>query len=149
MMGTMGCSGLAISGTDIDASGTVVYGADGRYQTNTTLSGSMTINVPASCLNQQGITFTCAQVQQSLQGNDTTGISSISCSGSNGCSCVAQLTPEIQTESGTYTISGSTVTHQISTGGSDSITYCVKGNTATLSSESSTGTISTITLTKQ
>jgi hypothetical protein len=146
MMGSMACPGLGISGSDIDMSGTVVYAADGTYQTNTTTSGSLTINVPASCLEQQGITLTCAQVQQALESNASTG--SISCSGSNGCSCVAQLTPQIQAASGTYTTSGSTVTHQSSTGESDSNTYCVKGNTATLSSDSSTA-VGTVTLTKQ
>jgi hypothetical protein len=52
------------------------------------------------------------------------------CTGSASCSCTALQTPVVDSESGTYTISGNTVTTVPSTGSTTTTTvaYCVMGS---------------------
>jgi hypothetical protein len=145
MMASMSCPGLTTT-TNLDEQGTVTYRADGTYTGNLTLSGSVNVSVPASCLTQQGTTVTCAQLQESLRAS--AAYSSVTCTGSSGCSCVAQIAPQTQAPSGTYAVSGSTVTH--SAGNSpDSNDFCVQGTTLTMTASSSSATAGTIVLTKQ
>lgn len=148
MMGSMGCPGITSSDASVDMTGTVTYEAGGTFRSNVTLNVSVTVSVPASCLMQQGTTLTCAQLQDGLEGSSTT-FASISCTGSSGCSCVAQLGRQQQASSGTYTTSGSTLTQSAAGNDPERNAYCVNGNTLTLSPDPSSGTAGTITLTKQ
>lgn len=132
-------------------SGTVAYNGDKTFQASLTVTGKVAVEVPASCLTQQNFTLTCDQLQQALGANAAdNGYESVSCSGSSGCSCTMSLVPRLQTTSGTYSTSGGTVT-QTETGGTpDDSTYCVKGNTLTLSPGDGTSPVTgSVVLTKQ
>lgn len=112
--------------------GSVNYSANSTYTRSTTTSGTVKVTLPASCLSQGGLTFTCEQVQ-TLLGAELTqeGLEGTKCtSASGGCTCTASLASNTETETGTYTTSGSTVTHTAS--GSplpDDSEYCVEGDT--------------------
>jgi hypothetical protein len=134
MSGSMSCAGLKTKAEDVAISGNVAYNADKTYGARLTVTGNLVLTVPASCLTQQGVTVTCAQLQQSLQMNAAAGgYESASCSGSNGCSCTMGLVPQEQVSSGTYSTSAGTLT-QTETGGTpEDSSFCVKGNSLTLS----------------
>lgn len=151
MAESMGCAGITSETKDIAMSGTVAYNGDKTYQASVTVTGTVVVTVPASCLTQQGVTLTCAQLQQSLESNAADeGYQSATCTDSGGCTCTMKLAPEVQATNGTYSTSGGTLT-QIEAGGTpDDSAYCVKGTKLTLSPE---GTMSSVTgsivLTKQ
>lgn len=131
---SMNCPGLSTESTDISMSGTVAYREDKTYQANVTVTGSVVMKVPASCLTQQGVTLTCGQLQQSLEAKATDGgYESVACSGSSNCSCTITLVPEQQVASGTYSTSGATLTQTEAGGTPEDTSYCVKGSSLTLS----------------
>jgi hypothetical protein len=144
------CPGMKTS-ADFKMSGTVAYNSDRTYHTNVTVDGTTVVNMPASCLTQQNVTITCAQLQQSFEGNATgTEFQSVSCSGSSDCTCTMKLTPEPQMEDGTYSVSGGTLTQTKTGGTADDSLFCVKGSTLTLSPTDSTSVLTgSVSLTKQ
>src|SRR4051794_34210353 len=58
MMGAGSCPGAKTTSSDLSVMGTVVYRADMTYTSNFTVSGSVTVFTPTSCLNG----FTCEQL---------------------------------------------------------------------------------------
>jgi hypothetical protein len=154
MVPNMGCPGLTSRASGFQVTGSGTYAADMTYTGTTTLTGNVVVTVPASCLMQQGITLTCAQLQQALQADmDTTEFSSVTCAGSGGCSCTMVMVPQTSSGSGTYTTTGAGLLTEMETGGDTSQSdYCVKGTTLTVSPRAMpgmTGVSGTITLTKQ
>jgi hypothetical protein len=122
------CPTATVDAAGLKASGTASYRADMTFDATITLSGSVAFVLPASCLTMQGITLTCAQldqaVKQAMMDDPDPSIQSISCSGSGSCRCTAQMTPTTSPGSGTYSTSGSTLIENGATSGE----YCVKGN---------------------
>jgi hypothetical protein len=155
MMGSSGCPGVTGRASDWNVTGSITFTSDLTYSSTTTVSGNVIVTLPATCLTQQGVTLTCAQVQDSLESSlSGSDFSSARCSSSagNGCACTVGLTPISSTASGTYTTTAAGVLTQTQTGGtSSSSAYCVQGSTMTLSPEEmSMGTASgSITLTKR
>lgn len=153
MMPEVDCPGATGSAEGFKITGTATYGADMTYTENSTMSGTVVVNLPSSCLMQQGLTLTCAQVQQVLQlaiaGSE---FSSATCTGSSGCTCKMVLVPQMSTETGTYTATTAGLLTQMATGGDTSQSdYCVKGTTLTESPRAMggmNGVSGTITLTK-
>jgi len=144
------CPGITQTVKDVSTSGAVTYDSDRTYSSSFTFSATVEMKVPASCLNQNGTTVTCAQVQQSLEADTDAGFASVSCTGSSGCTCNSVLAPDTQTESGTYTTSGGVITQTAAGGEPDDSAYCVRGNTLTLSPRDSDSTTKgSITLTRQ
>ncbi len=142
------------SGTsNLHVSGTITYNADGTYTSNATASGSITVTVPASCLTSNGVTVTCAQLNQQAQANPTAGVT-VNCTGTSSCNCVETIAAQTSTETGTYVTTTAGVLTQTPSGGTASQDdYCVKGTTMTLSPHAGStmmGTVEsgTITLTK-
>jgi hypothetical protein len=123
------CPSAVFEPADLHATGNVSYRADLTFSGTLTLSGSMTFTIPPSCTTIQGVTFTCAQFEQSLRqsmANDPTPtIQSVSCSDSAGCRCVFVMIPQTIPASGTYTTSGTTLQQSTSTTGAQ---YCVQGS---------------------
>lgn len=119
---TSACSGATAHGSNLVMHGTVTYVADGTYSENITLSGDIVVTIPPSCLTQNGVTMTCAQLNQSMSQQGTP----VTCSDANGggCSCTMPVPAGQTTESGTYTIAGHVLTtaHE---GQSDQTDYCV------------------------
>ena len=117
------CSGETVAVTGVSVSGTMTFNADGTYVASAlSKQGTYSLNVPASCLNGTA----CSTVASSLEASGE--FETASCSGVAGCACTAVQTPITVTESGSYTISGSTVT-MASTTGSSTVSYCVDGST--------------------
>jgi len=122
------CPTATIDGSGIRASGTAAYRADGTFDATITMSGSVAFTLPASCLMMNGITITCAQLDQAVKQQQMTdpdpSIQSISCAGTSSCRCTAQMVPQTSPGAGTYSTSGTTLTEN----GVESGSYCVKGN---------------------
>jgi hypothetical protein len=120
------CPTATTSVSGLSASGTTTFSADGTYTLNVTESGTVQMTIPSSCLTQNGITLTCAQLQQSLQAafadDPDSPIKSATCSGSSSCSCALTMS-STTTENGTYTVDGTSLSLS---GGSGSGAFCVK-----------------------
>jgi len=150
MPGSMSCPGATAQTADLGMTGNVTYGADKTYQSNITVTGKVIVTLPASCLMQQGVTVSCAQVQQSLQASAAdSGYQSVSCTGSSGCTCTMQLVPRSEANSGTYSTSGGKLTMMEPGGTPDDNNYCVSGNTLTVSPSGESTVKGSIVMTKQ
>jgi hypothetical protein len=123
------CPGAQVSYGNIHVSGNSSFNADMTYSLTETVSASVSESLPSSCLTQLGIT-SCAVLDAALQasiGSDPT-IQSGHCSGSGTCTCTFVLAPQTNTESGTYTTAGTTLTTTASDGSTSSSAYCVQGS---------------------
>jgi hypothetical protein len=122
------CPSATYDTSGLKATGTVSYRADLTYSTDLTLAGTMALNIPESCLTIQGITLTCAQldqsVKQALMDDPDPSIQSVSCAGSGSCTCTFVTTPQSSSSTGTYITSGNNVTEN---GGTPN-GYCVQGS---------------------
>jgi hypothetical protein len=109
------CDGEQVS-ANITQSGTVMVTSDG-YTTSVTTQGTVTVTVPGSCLT--GLT-SCDQLSSPDQ----------TCSGdvSSSCSCRSDV-DEMSSETGTYTTSGGVLTLMPSGGTTETLEYCVNGDT--------------------
>ena len=126
------CPGETASGSNLSINGSVIYNTDGSYTSTGTVSGSVQVYLPQSCLTSNGVTVTCAQLNQTFQTNPTPGVT-LNCTGASGCTCTETISNEASTETGTYTTAAGVVT-QTPTGGTASQTdYCVMGTTMTQS----------------
>ena len=120
---TGSCSGLTVAVTNISVSGTVTFNADMTYTfASLQEQSTLTLNAPASCVGSGS----CSALASALE--STGDVASATCSGTSGCSCTAMQTPQTETESGTYSVSGSTVTTVPSTGTASSTPFCVQGS---------------------
>lgn len=148
---SMRCAGATSEAKDFGFSGTVAYNADKTYETNITVTGSVVVTLPASCLTVQNVTLTCGQLQQSFEATaDKSEYESISCSGSSTCSCTLKLRPQLQSESGTYSTSGNKVTQTEAGGAPTDSAYCVKGTTLVISPQDPDSTVTgSVVLAKQ
>jgi hypothetical protein len=125
------CPGATVKISSINVSGSASFTADLTYSVSETVTASASETIPASCLTTNGITLTCAQLDQAVQQLliDQSGMfQSIHCAGSGSCTCNFTLAPQVTSESGTYTTSGTTITTTDSAGGISSSEYCVQGN---------------------
>lgn len=122
------CPAATVSVDGLSASGTVTYAANMTTTANTTIRGTMKMNIPASCL----MGATCALVDASLKSelsDPESPFSSASCTGSDTCSCSLVLKGTPMTSSGTYTISGNQLIED-----GDANEYCVSGKELRLKS---------------
>jgi len=127
----MDCPGATVNISGLKVSGNASFNADLTYSVNETISASLSETIPPSCLTTNGVTLTCAQLDQSIQAvlvQNPGTYQSAHCSGSSTCTCTFTLAPQTMSETGTYTTSGTTITTTDSTGASDSSSYCVQGN---------------------
>jgi hypothetical protein len=134
---------------NVSASGTATFNADMTYSVSITESGSETLVVPTSCLTSGTTTVTCTDLATTLNGvlgADDAGAATTSCTASgSSCDCTITLAGTSDNETGTYSISGDTVTTvptaapgtTASTGGGS---YCVQGSDLHLISMAMTGT---------
>ena len=118
--------GNTFSAASVALGGSVTYGG-GNYSFNATMSVAETFAYTPACVLALGGTAltasVCSQLQQGLNAQDG---STITCTYATNCNCRGTVT-KINTTSGTYTVSGSTISED-----SGSIyQYCVSGNTMT------------------
>jgi hypothetical protein len=127
------CPTATASGSNLTITGNITYNADGTYSSTTTASGSVNVNLPASCLTTNGVTLTCEQLNQAFQSNPTPGVT-LNCTGTSSCACTETLASQTSSEAGTYTTTAAGLLTDTPTGGTVSQTdYCVKGTTMTQS----------------
>jgi hypothetical protein len=148
------CEGAKVSASDFKITGDVTYRADMTFTRNLTGSVNAVLTLPAACLTVEGITLTCAQAQQVLQGSAGDGYSSVTCTGSSTCTCTFVGLPQTMAATGTYTTTGAGVLTETDQGEApESTNYCVKGSTLSISEAGAMAgdpTITgTVTLTRQ
>jgi hypothetical protein len=117
------CPGFSISVTNVNVSGTFTFKTDMTYSfTGLSEQAMYQATVPVGCVAGHS----CAAA---ATGIDSTGdFESASCTGTTTCSCTALQTPNVDTESGTYTLSGTTFTTFPSNGlPTSTLSYCVEG----------------------
>jgi len=147
------CPTATASGSNLTISGSITYNADGTYSSTSTVSGSVSVTLPPSCLTTNGVTLTCAQLNQLFQSNPTAGVT-LNCTGTSSCACTETLASQTSSETGTYTTTAAGLLTNTPTGGTVSQTdYCVKGTTMTQSPHAGSAMMGqtiagTITLTK-
>jgi hypothetical protein len=127
LMGTFSSSlcSTATAVASLRYSGQVSYTASMTYTLSSSASGTEAIEFPASC-----VTTTCDQIAQTVQASPPDGITSIHCSpaAGGGCTCAATLSSESNMETGTYTLSGTSITTTSSVGGGETDSYCAVAN---------------------
>jgi hypothetical protein len=149
------CPTATIGATHFDITGSETFGADGTYTSAVTIAGSVTVNFPASCLMVNGLTLTCAQLNQVFATMPDPSIKSFNCVGTSGCACTVAPADQVTNSAGTYTTTGAGLLTETPTGGApDQTDYCIKGSTMTLSPHNASGMMGaevsgTVVLTKQ
>jgi hypothetical protein len=131
-----GCPTATASASNLTIDGSFTYNADGSYTSTASVSGSVRVSLPQSCLTSNGVTITCDQVNQALQNDPTAGVT-LSCTGSLSCTCTETISNETSTETGTYTTAAGVVTQTPAGGTASESDYCVKGTTMTQSPHAS------------
>lgn len=125
------CPQLTANVSNIQLTGTESFNADMTYSADEVLTASGQATIPPSCLQVNGITLTCAQADQLIQGliaSSPGQLQSAHCAGTTTCVCGFVLAPMPLTQTGTYTTSGTTITMTASDGTYAANQYCVKGN---------------------
>jgi hypothetical protein len=135
-----GCeAGFTINAHGLKYDGTLTFNVDKSYEASTTVSGTFTEQIPASCLASNGITVSCAQLSQLVLNNSSDSFSAVSCSGTTSCTCRFTLKPQgPNTVTGTYAENG---TNLVLTGpdGSSSNPYCATATQVSLQSATMPG----------
>jgi hypothetical protein len=130
-MGDAGaCPGMVLHADGISVSGTITFNADLTYTDTLMTTTTVTDSLPAACLMQGPITFTCSQVQAYFNaGRDAGSQATCTSNASGGCDCTVMQSSS-STAMGTYATSGDSVTLTPTSGGSgpNTNTYCVQGN---------------------
>lgn len=121
---------------EVDVSGTVDFAGDGTYAVENTVAVTMTADFPKSCLPQGA---TCEAIADEKPVTDT----------GDSCLLTDAQPAETNSESGTYTASGSTLTLTDQGGTPEDGEYCVTGSTATVRLTDENGQVVMYTLTKQ
>ena len=154
----IGCTSAPITGGSLSVTGTWTANSDGTYSDNTNTRGDEQVALPASCLMVSGTTTTCDALARSAF--SSLGYASATCTDAagGGCNCSAHVDQtggigvlNVMASTGSeYTASGNTLS--LSDGRNQiPYSYCVQGNTLTLTPTwSRTGTATgTIVLQKQ
>lgn len=119
---------------DPTASGTITFKADGTYSMQTTLLGSLHVEVSAACLTTLGMASCDAFAAQLSEESEVTCQSA----DGGGCTCEGGGTQD-SIESGTWTVSGDELTTTPEEGSPDTVKVCVRGDTAKVQSVDSDG----------
>lgn len=112
------CDGAAVS-AEADVTGSITFGADGSYSSETTFATTITITLPKTCLPQGA---TCQDLSTDMSATDT------------GDNCEqTMMSSDPQTDMGTYEADDVAGTLTMTTTGSTepdpTSEYCVTGNT--------------------
>ena len=141
---TLGCTSAPVTGS-LEVGGSWIANSDGTYSDNTTTSGTEQFTLAASCLVISSTPVTCSGAASLLT---AVGYSSLNCAdaGGGGCTCsgtvhqaggMGLLSTDPST-SGTYTTSNNVISES---SGGPQYSYCVSGNTVTLTPQSASPTV--------
>jgi hypothetical protein len=118
------CSGERVQVTGVNESGILMFNADMTYSiTSMSEQATYAFTFPDSCVGG-----TCSDAAAALL--STGEYLTVSCTGTATCSCNALQTPQTNTESGTYTLAGTTLVTTSTTGKTTTVDYCVQGSYA-------------------
>jgi hypothetical protein len=146
---TSTCAGASLDTSGLTVTGTFTFGADNTYSSALVEGGTAHYTIPNSCLTTNGQTATCDQLGAAFEASGDT-FSSASCKTSgNNCVCDLGTTPQTMTESGTYSVAGSTLTMTPTTGDASTSSFCAKGNELHLAEMDMGMSVGTIVATKQ
>jgi len=110
----------------VDATGSVTFGADKTYSSSINLGGKVHVVFPAKCASAfPGGLMTCAQLAMTLSKDGT-----VTCTGTpaTNCDCTGPIESKVDNNSGTYEVSGSTLTMIDSVDLKPDVQqFCVKG----------------------
>jgi hypothetical protein len=125
LAGVMGsCANASLGNVTLTPSGTVSIAADMTFSGAISVDTMTEINFPAEC-TAGGNCVLLTQLLQSLVG--MLGITSVSCTGSGGCTCtMAQTFPLLPADTGTWSTSGTTLT-LTGAGVTSQLPYCEQG----------------------
>jgi hypothetical protein len=118
------CPAAEVVPGSLVASGTVAFKGDQTYMLSLTQTGTVTVSVPATCLMQQGLTLTCEQAAQFIQGAGPP-ITSAKCTGTSSCTCAFGVS-FTSNESGTWAVTGTSLIFTVN-GVSEADDFCVQG----------------------
>ncbi len=134
---SLGCATVPVKGT-LQTTGTFTANADGTYSDKTTTTGSVTFPLAPSCLSISSVPVECERIASIFT---AAGWTTATCSDANGqCSCelsteqhggLGAVVPYTAPDSA-YSVSGSTLTAE-----NVKYSYCVSGNTLTLTPQMS------------
>lgn len=139
----MSCPSLPVTGS-LQVGGSWTAAADGSYLDGTVTTGSETFTLAPECLVISSTPTTCSGAASVIQ---ALGYSSVVCNekASGGCDCSATveqpggmgLVSYLAARDGWYTVAGSTLTTDVAP-----YSYCVSGNTLTLTPGATTPEVS-------
>jgi hypothetical protein len=151
------CPGQTGSTANFKITGTLVYNADQTYTAITSSTGNVVIKYPNTCLTTNGIT--CAALSQGVMDElampGATFTAGSCAAAPTACVCTLAIDSASAVEKGVYTTTAAGVLTQEPTGGDiGTSSYCVTGNTFTLSPDAAStmmgqSVMETITLTRQ
>jgi len=133
------CPTATAAAMGFDIKGTLTYRADLTYSRQTTITGSIVITFPASCLTSPdgGSPLTCDLLAAQLKLDNT--YSAVACAAAGtGCACTGTLAPQGQTKTGMYSTNSAGLLTETETGRTppDKSDYCIKTDTLTTSPHS-------------
>lgn len=123
------CPAAEVVPGGLAASGTTTFNADQTYAFSFMQTGTIKVNVPATCLMQGGLTLTCGEAAQFIQlslGTDSP-FTSVTCTGNSGCSCAFGVSTTAD-ETGTWSVNGTSLTLNAAGGGSQTDAFCIQGD---------------------
>jgi hypothetical protein len=118
-----GCPTAKTTFDNVKASGTMTFNADLTGSASITLTGGVTVGLPASCTAGVSCAAVEATFKAKLAQDPTAPFSSVACTGTDPCSCAFVLKGAPMNDNDGYTTSGSVLTQS----GSQS-DYCVAGD---------------------
>lgn len=144
LSGIMGyCDGATLGAIAFHPAGSMTFGSDLSYSAAVTMSSTVGLNIPSSCLAGQPCSALTAALQAEV---GTNGITSANCVGSGSCTCTLTVQTDVENSSGTYTTSGTVLsmyaTSGTTAGGSGD--YCVQNKALHLVSVDTTMPMATI-----
>jgi hypothetical protein len=141
-----GCTTASVKDVNATASGTSTFNSDGTFTLDSTQSAMETLVIPNSCL----MGASCSSLSAILSAGLGDGGTTASCtSSSSECDCTIGLPASTTKESGTYKVSGNTLTTTVSGGTPTSADYCVVNGNELHVISTATGTSGDIVATKQ
>lgn len=119
------CDTATINAENSVISGIATFKTDMTYSVSLTSTPKFKLTVPNDCL--QGAA--CADLQTAITTDPSSDVQSASCA-TQGSACVCNVVSKSMsdTETGTYTTSGSTLTSGPTAAQQDDTPYCVQGN---------------------
>jgi len=128
----------ALASVDVTPSGTLAVNADGTYETQTHMSMSMRLVFTRDCIgalagldavDDASLQAFCDGAQSGFdEADEDTSIDSATCSVNAGaCQCTTSYSEDFS-DSGTYVISGTSITTTDADGEVSQMSFCIQGN---------------------